>query len=579
MGQLVCLLLHEVLITTMKELTQLYSNFFGQAPARIQLLGGAGSNRSYYRMWHGEEADAGSVIGVVGENAKENHAFLALARVMCEQGLPVPRVFLASADEMRYLQQDLGSTSLYDLLSADRKSLAKVGADEDTVSPQTRQLLMQVMRDLPHLQFLTAECFDFANDACREPRFSGMTIRWDLNYFKYCFLKLTGCQIDEMRLESDFERLTTALLDSKSEEEKWAFLYRDFQSRNVMVDEGKPYYIDFQGGYMGPIYYDVASFLWQSRAAYSPALREELLTTYVDALQEYQPISTRVFRHRLRIFVFFRLLQTLGAYGFRGMYEHKAMFLTPIKQALNALVALTHKDSEPAFRNCSLKPGQNATLQALFGDAFDGNWGPDDSAGCNVSDDGFADETQPSIDRFELEEDCPYLCDLLAKVAVMDRFQTQPTEGQLVVKITSFSYKKGIPEDYSGNGGGFVFDCRAPLNPGRYSYYKKLTGLDQPVIDFLEGRRDTDGNLIAVADRVEETDMMSFVQNVYRLVEPAVQTYLDRGFTSLSVNFGCTGGQHRSVYSAQHLAEYLHQKFPKAHIVLTHREQQISQEF
>lgn len=570
-------LCHEI-IYIMKELTQLYTTFFGQEPARVQLLNGAGSNRRYFRLYHSDEADSGAVIGVIGENAKENHAFLALARKMYDEGLPVPRVFLASADEMRYLQQDLGSTSLYDVLVADRKRLAAEGAPSDALSPDTQALLMQVMRDLPRLQFRTAEGFDFANDACREPRFSGTTIRWDLNYFKYCFLKLTGYPMDEMRLEADFEKLTTALLDCNGEDERMAFLYRDFQSRNVMIDEGKPCYIDFQGGYLGPIYYDVASFLWQSRAAYDPALRQELLTTYVDALQEYMPLSTRVFRHRLRVFVFFRLLQTLGAYGFRGMYEHKAMFLTPITQALNALVALTRKDSEPAFRNCSLRAGQNEMLQALFGNMFDGNWGPDDSAGCNVSDDGFADSTQPSIDTFELEEDCPYLCELLAEVTRMERFQPQPGNGQLVVRITSFSYKKGIPEDYSGNGGGFVFDCRAPLNPGRYAYYKKLTGLDQPVIDFLEGRRDTEGNPV-VGEEPAETDMMRFVQNVYRLVDPAVRTYLDRGFTSLVVNFGCTGGQHRSVYSAQHLAEHLHEQFPEARIELVHREQHVTMQY
>ncbi len=543
----------------MQQLSQLYLDHFGHQPAHIEPLSGAGSNRRYYRLWHQADPTQGSVVGVVGDNLRENHAFLTLASHMTQAQLHVPQVLAVSSDQMRYLQQDLGSTSLYDLLVADRS--------------QATPLLMQVMRDLPRLQFLTARGFDFAAHAAREPRFGGMTIRWDLNYFKYCFLKLTGCSMDEMRLEADFERLTTTLLDCNGEDEPMAFLYRDFQSRNVMIHEGQPHYIDFQGGYLGPIYYDVASFLWQSRAAYTPQLREELLTTYVDALQEFLPISMRVFRHRLRVFVFFRLLQTLGAYGFRGIHEHKAMFLSPINQALQALVALTHPDSEPAFHNCSLRAGQNATLQALFGDSFTGSWGPDDSAGCNVSDDGFADSTQPAIDTFELEDDCPYLCQLLGEVAQMPRFQPQPASGQLVVRITSFSYKRGIPEDYSGNGGGFVFDCRAPLNPGRYPFYKHLTGLDQPVIDFLEGRLDTEGRPTQAP--VEGTDMMHFVQNVYRLVDPAVRTYLDRGFTSLVVNCGCTGGQHRSVYCAQHLADHLRQEFPEAIIQLQHREQHV----
>lgn len=549
----------------MTELSQLYKEFFGQEPARVQLLGGAASNRRYFRLYHSDDPDSGAVVGVIGENPKENHAFLALARQMYGQGLPVPRIFCATADEMRYLQQDLGSTSLYDVVTG-----------KQPAAEPAEVLLRRVMRDLPRLQFETGKVFDYKKDCFREPRFCGTTIRWDLNYFKYCFLKLTGYPMDELKLESEFERLTTALLDCSDEDEKWAFLYRDFQSRNVMIDEGKPYYIDFQGGYEGPVYYDVASFLWQTRANYAPSLRNELLTDYVDALQEYMPISTRVFRHRLRVFVFFRLLQTLGTYGYRGLFEHKAMFQTPICQALKALVAVTRRDSEPALKNCSLKAGQNEMLQALFGDAFcDGNWGPDDSAGCNVGDDGFADSTQPAIDRFEIEDDCPYLCQVLAEVAQMERFQEQPTTGPLTVRITSFSYKRGIPEDLSGNGGGFVFDCRAPLNPGRFAYYKQLTGLDSEVIDFLEGRRDAEGNPIASTPG-EKTSMQTFVENAYALVSPAVDTYLKRGFTSLTVNCGCTGGQHRSVYCAQHLAEWLHAAYPEARIVLVHREQHAS---
>lgn len=547
----------------MTELSQLYKEFFGEEPARVQLLGGAASNRKYYRLYHSEDPESGAVIGVIGENPKENHAFLTLARKMFGQGLPVPRIFCATDDEMRYLQQDLGDTSLYEVVAGKKSS-----------PMPANELLRQVMRDLPRLQFETAKVVDYKADCCRESRFCGMTVRWDLNYFKYCFLKLTGYPMDELKLEEEFERLTTALLDCSDEGEKWAFLYRDFQSRNVMIDEGKPRYIDFQGGYEGPVYYDVASFLWQTRANYDPALRNELLTDYVDALQEYMPISTRVFRHRLRVFVFFRLLQTLGAYGYRGLFEHKAMFQTPICQALQALVAVTHKDSEPALKNCSLKAGQNKMLQALFGDAFcDGNWGPDDSAGCNVSDDGYADATQPAIDRFEIETDCPYLCKVLAEVAQMERFAPQPATGPLTVRITSFSYKRGIPEDLSGNGGGFVLDCRAPLNPGRFAYYKKLTGLDQEVIDFLEGRRDEEGRLKELTP-IEPTSMQTFVRNAYKLVAPAVQTYLERGFTSLVINCGCTGGQHRSVYCAQHLAEWLQAAYPAANILLTHREQQ-----
>lgn len=489
----------------MTELSQLYNEFHGRRPDRVELLGGAASNRRYFRMW-GE--DGATVIGVIGENAKENHAFLALARHMHAQGLPVPAIYAASADEMRYLQEDLGSTSLYDVLR------------HEPDAPSTHQLLCQVMRWLPQLQLRTHEGFDYARDAFREPRFCLTTVRWDLYYFKYCFLKLTGYPMDELRLEDEFERLSTRLLEQCGDAGEWAFLYRDFQSRNVMVRDGQPWFIDFQGGYEGPVFYDVASFLWQTRAGYSAALRDELVGEYITALQALRPVDAVAFRARLYDFVFFRLLQTLGTYGYRGLYEHKTMFLTPIRQALLALVELT-----------------------------------------------------PHVADL-----CPYLCEVLADVAQMERFAPQPESGPLTVRITSFSYKRGIPDDYSGNGGGFVFDCRAPLNPGRFAFYKRLTGLDAEVIDFLEGRRDSEGQPI-VTPQPGPTSMQTFVQHVYALVDPAVRTYLDRGFTSLTVCCGCTGGQHRSVYCAQHLAEHLHEQFPEARIVLTHREQHIQQSY
>ncbi len=522
----------------MTELTQLYKDRFQQEPARVQMLGGAASNRRYFRMWHGPTPESGSVIGVIGENAKENHAFLALGRHMCDAGLRVPRILASSSDEMRYLQQDLGNVSLHDIVEEARRS----GSDSHRL--KVNMLLHQVMRDLPDLQFLTARDFDFGHDAFRESRFCETTIRWDLNYFKYCFLKPSGFPMDELKLEADFDRLTAALLDCTSPGEPWGFLYRDFQSRNVMICDDKPWYIDFQGGYRGPIYYDVASFLWQTRASYAPELRNELLDEYSDSIQRYFTMPRRTLRHRLRIFVFFRLLQTLGTYGYRGLFEHKAMFQTPISQALRALVSLTRPDSEPAFTGCSLQ--------------------------------GIAGDDAPMIDRFELEADCPYLCSILSEVARMDRFQPAAVSGPLTVHVTSFSYKKGIPEDLSGNGGGFVFDCRAPLNPGRYAYYRAFTGLDDVVIDFLEGRRDEKGELIPAEQRQEgRTSMQTFVENVCRLVDPAVETYLKRGFTSLVVNCGCTGGQHRSVYCAQHVAEHIHRRFPEARVVLTHREQDI----
>lgn len=480
--------------------------YTGSEPACIEPLGGAASNRRYYRLSAGK--DGLKAIGVIGENAKENHAFLSLARHMRAQGLNVPAIYAVSEDEMRYVQEDLGSTSLYDLIVRQ--------PDAET----THKALRQVMQALPRLQFLTHQGFDYARDAFREPRFCLTTVRWDLYYFKYCFVKLTGYQMDEIKLEEDFEQLQQALLDHSDGTCPWGFLYRDFQSRNVMMSDGQPWFIDFQGGYEGPVYYDVASFLWQTRANYSPAQREELVAAYVEALQEFCHVDLQEFWQHLYPFVYFRLLQTLGTYGYRGLFEHKTMFQTPIRQALRALLDLTP----------------------------------------------------------HMQQLCPYLCQLLEEVSQMERFIAQDAaDGRLTVRITSFSYKRGIPEDYSGNGGGFVFDCRAPLNPGRFAYYKKLTGLDTEVIDFLEGRRDEEGQPKEAP--AEGTSMQHFVEHMYALVDPAVQTYLERGFTSLTVNCGCTGGQHRSVYCAQHLADHLAARFPSAQIILTHREQQIKKKY
>lgn len=470
-------------------MVQLYTKTFGQSPKEVKKLSGAGSNRQYSRI---TAQDATTYIGVIGESYKENHAFLALADQMSKKGINVPKVIAVSDDEMSYLLEDLGDTSIYDIIS-------KSKAQGDAWNTECVSLLEQIMSDLPTIQFETAKGFDF-NNCSREKEFCPMVIRWDLNYFKYCFLKLTGITFDELRLEAEFDELEKNLMLCAEMDKMQSFLYRDFQSRNVMIKDGKPYYIDFQGGYRGPFYYDVASFLWQARAAYPQDLRNHLIDVYLKALQNNYTIEADTFKQNLNHFVFFRLLQVLGAYGFRGLHEHKVMFIEPIQQALKQIL---------------------------------------------------------EFDQYS------YIHELLDEVAKLPQFNQASGKGRLTVRITSFSFKKGIPEDYSGNGGGFVFDCRAPHNPGRYDEYKKQTGLDQPVIDFLE----------------TNSTMPAFMENVYGLVDPAVETYIRREFTSLMVNFGCTGGQHRSVYGAQHLAEHLAKKYPEARIILTHREQGIYKEY
>ncbi len=480
------------------QILSLYLQHFGFKPASTCALTGSASNRRYLRM---TAPDGSTVIGVYCDDAAEHTAFCELAQSMLAEGLRVPRVLAISTT--CYLQEDLGSVSLYNYIERCQKQ----GYWDD----ETRDLLKQVMRDLPEIHFKALRRFNL-NHCSREKAFGVQNIRWDLNYFKYCFLRGTGLSLDEVLLQQEFDALENRLMQNPNS----GFLYRDFQSRNIQIKDGKPYYIDFQSGYQGPMYYDVASFLWQARANYPDSLRQELLLCYLQALQPYFKISADNFYGRLHHFVLFRLMQVLGAYGFRGIFERKAAFLAPIPKA----IALILKELET------------------------------------------------------LSDDYPYLLSLLTEVSELPQFQIQPQEGELTVQITSFSFKKGIPTDFSGNGGGFVFDCRTPHNPGRYQEFKQLTGLDAPVIDFLEGR-----NMKPEYKPLgTEITMPQFLEHVYALVEPAVQTYLQRHFNHLMVSFGCTGGQHRSVYGAQHLADYLKAKFPHLQIVLEHRELGIKKE-
>ena len=467
----------------MQQLQELFCQWCGAPAASTDRLPGAGSNRQYYRL---TASNGHSVIGCVGTNREENHAFIELARHFHGQGLPVPQVLAVSADEMRYLQQDLGGTSLFDALRSGREAGGRYSDDE-------RQLLRQTISLLPRVQFEGARGLDFS--VCYpQPAFDETGIMFDLNYFKYCFLKPSGTEFHELRLEHDFRHLAADLVASCPEDVP-CFLYRDFQARNIMLCQPQqtPFLIDFQGGRRGPFYYDLASFLWQASARYPQTLRQELIDVYYAQAQHYVALPPRQqFDRTLCLFVLFRLMQVLGAYGFRGYFERKQHFINSIPLALDSLHLL-------------------------------------------LADNSF---------------DYPCLLDVLQRL----------THRQLVVSIYSFSYKKGIPQDESGNGGGYVFDCRGPHNPGRYERYKQLTGLDQPVIDFLE----------------QDGEITTFLQSVYGLADVHVARYVERGFTSLMFCFGCTGGQHRSVYSAQHLAEHIHSKFPMVQVRLCHREQGIS---
>jgi hypothetical protein len=315
---------------------------------------------------------------------------------------------------------------------------------------------------------------------------------WDLNYFKYCFLKGVGVEFNENRLEDEFVKLTAMLLSDNDN----VFLYRDFQSRNVMLKDGKPYFIDFQGGRRGPIYYDIASFVGQARAKYTDAAVDLMVEAYLAALAQYKSVDREHFLKMLQLFRVFRLLQNLGTYGYRGLFERKKAFVESIPAALEQL----------------------SQLLTLVGG---------------------------------LE----YIHSLVDEIAALPMFVRDDSK-ELTVDVMSFSYKRGIPDDISGNGGGFVFDCRAIHNPGRYEPYKKLTGMDEPVIRFLE----------------TESNIAEFLENAYALVDNMVETYKKRGFTHVQVCCGCTGGQHRSVYSAEHIARHVADKFG-VRVVVTHKMQ------
>ena len=455
-----------------EDLQHLYQTYTGVAAETITELPSSGSNRRYFRL-----TGTQNLIGVYGTSIEENNAFLYMAAHFRKKGLPVPEVYCVSADKTCYLQEDLGDTLLFNAIEKGRTT--------SVFSEEEKELLHKTIRLLP---------------AIPQPEFNQRSILWDLNYFKYCFLKATGLEFQEDKLEDDFQKMSDVLLRSSSA----TFMYRDFQSRNVMIKDDKPWFIDFQGGRKGPFFYDVASFLWQAKAQYPDTLKKELLEEYIDALCKYKPVDREYFFSQLHHFVLFRTLQVLGAYGFRGYFEKKPHFIQSVPYAIENLRQLL-RDEYPEY---------------------------------------------------------PYLCSVLRELTELKQFKDELKKRQLTVKVMSFAYKKGIPDDPTGNGGGYVFDCRAVNNPGKYERYKPFTGLDEPVIRFLE----------------EDAEIFPFLEHAYALVDASVKRYMERGFSNLSVCFGCTGGQHRSVYSAQHTAEHLNRKFG-VKVVLIHREQNIEQIF
>ncbi len=476
-----------------ERLSQLYKQVKGKAPAKIEhLFGGGGSSRKYYVI---TDEDGSTMYGVTSKSAGENLAFYKLSMLFAEKGLPVPDVYGISDDHLYYLQEDLGTLTLQDYLKANRD-------ENGEYNSAAKSMLHKVMAQLPDFQFKGASGYIF-QQCYPVASMDETSIMFDLNYFKYCFLKLTGIEFNEVKLQDDFQKFTVDIMSDCVNN----FLYRDFQSRNVMIKDGNPRYIDYQGGRRGPIYYDVASFLWQSSANYSDALRNELIDTYLTSLLQYKSISREEFIRHLRKFVLFRTMQVLGAYGYRGLWEKKQYFIKSIPQAIKNLDWLVRKGVVNEY------PYLKEVAEMLVKDQQSRMFNP---------------EVNP--------------------------------KPSLVVKVFSFSFKNGVPQDDSGHGGGYVFDCRGTNNPGRYVEYQHLTGLDQPVIDFLE----------------KDGEILSFLEHIYPIVDFHAKRFIEREFTSLMISFGCTGGQHRSVYCAQCMAQHLHDKFG-VKVILCHREQNITQ--
>ena len=496
----------------MQQLISLYKSTYGCAPLKVVTLAKAGSNRQYVRMTAAGGEMPENVIGVIGTAVEENRTFIYLARHFHHAGLPVPEILAVSDDGSRYLQTDLGTTSLYDALAHGRGS-------EEGYSETEEALLRKTIRLLPHVQVEGARDLEMSCLLSPE-QFNMQAAMFDLNYFKYCFLRTTDLPVDEVRLETDFLALATDLADCAGGQQ--TFLYRDFQARNVMLTDGKPHFIDFQGGQIGPLQYDVASFLWQASARYPQRLRDMLINEYLDELETLVNVDRDAFRCLLMRFVLFRLLQVLGAYGLRGYFERKKYFIDSIPHALASLRRLLFEGVADPY------PCLKDTLQRLT-----------EMPRFNTP--------SPSVLRHSAESS--------GQSAPAEMTERQP----LKVRIFSFSYKKGIPADESGNGGGYVFDCRSTHNPGRYEPYKQLTGMDDAVIKFLE----------------DDGEILTFLDAVYHLADAHCKRYIERGFTDLMFSFGCTGGQHRSVYCAEHLAAHLNAKFG-IEIRLVHREQNVT---
>lgn len=468
-------------------LLRLFREAFGSEPVEVRGVAADGSARSYHRLVH---ADGRTVVGGVGPEPEENRAFWAFSRAFRGIGLHVPELYATDDEAGVWLMEDLGDTTLFSALDEARKAAG--GAFPETMADTYRRVLTA----LPGFQVDGHRVVDY-DLAYPRAAFDRQSIHWDLSYFKYHFLKLAHVPFREAPLERDFQALMDFLLEADTD----FFLYRDFQSRNIMLRDGEPWFIDYQGGRRGALQYDVASLLYDAKADLPEVVRDELLEHYLDALAEHTPVDRDAFRSRYPGYVLVRILQAMGAYGYRGFFEQKSRFLQSVPYAARNIAGILDRGL----------PLELPELEAVFR-------------------------------------------------RIVERWTDEGNEGDtregLQVQVYSFSYRRGYPDDESGHGGGFVFDCRALTNPGRQARYETRTGLDADVARFLEDLPETG----------------RFWDHVRALVDAQVDRYRERDFTDLTVAFGCTGGQHRSVYLAERMASHLRERYPDVRVGLVHRE-------
>jgi aminoglycoside/choline kinase family phosphotransferase len=467
------------------EIQALFEKWTGTNSMSIIELPLSGSNRKYFRISDGKK----TVIATYNSDFVENEAFFYLVDRLGKSGVNVPQLYISDETKGIYLQEDLGDLSLYDYAITNSISDGKLF-----------EVYKKVIDQMPLIQYESAQGMDFSKCFPREA-FDRQSIQWDLNYFKYCFLKLVQLPFHEQKLEDEFQKLIELLLEAPSD----FFLFRDFQSRNIMLKNEKVFFIDFQGGRRGALQYDLASLIYEAKTNLNASFRERILNYYIEVYSKYDFFDKEVFLKYYPAYALIRILQAFGAYGYRGLFEKKAFFVQSISSGLKNILELSNQ----------------TTISERF----------------------------------------PYLCELVKEMQSLgSKFDVQKTEQGLTITVASFSYMNGLPDDWSGNGGGYVFDCRALNNPGRHEEYKALTGRDAEVISFLN----------------KDADVKEFIARTQKLVEKSVKKYIERGFKHLSVAYGCTGGQHRSVYAADQLIAYLKLNFD-VHLRLFHREQKIEE--